>query len=44
MARRRYTAEQIIRKLREAEILISQCKTTPEAARQIGIVVQTYYR
>ena len=44
MSRRRYTPEQIIRKLREAEVLISQGMTTPEAARQIGVVEQTYYR
>ena len=44
MSRRRYTPEQIIRKLREAEVLISQGMTTPEAARQVGVVEQTYYR
>ncbi len=44
MARKRYTPEQIIRKLREAEVLISQGMTTPEASRQIGVVDQTYYR
>lgn len=44
MARKRYTPEQIIRKLREAEVLISQGMTTLEAARQIGVVEQTYYR
>ncbi len=38
MSRRRYTPEQMIRKLREAEVLISQGMTTPEAARQIGVV------
>jgi transposase-like protein len=41
---KRYTPEQIINKLREAEVLISQGKTTAEASRQIGIVQQTYYR
>ena len=41
---KRYTPEQIINKLREAEVLISQGKTTSEASRQIGIVQQTYYR
>jgi len=44
MPAKRYTPEQIIRKLREAEVLISQGMTTPEAARQIGVVEQTYYR
>ena len=44
MTRKRYTPEQIIRKLREAEVMISQGKTIPQAARQIGIVDQTYYK
>lgn len=41
---RRYTPEQIINKLREAEVLISQGKTIGEAARQLGVTEQTYYR
>ncbi len=44
MARKRYTAEQIINYLREAEIFISQGKSVSEVSRQIGISVQTYYR
>jgi transposase-like protein len=45
MARRkRYTPEQIIAKLREAEILLSQGKTVKEAAKHLGIAEQTYYR
>ncbi len=44
MSIKRYTPEQIINKLREAEVLISQGKTTAEASRQIGVVQQTYYR
>ncbi len=44
MVRKRYTSEQIIYKLREAEVLICQGLTVPEAARQIGVVDQTYYR
>tara|TARA_Y100000588_G_scaffold293230_1_gene312835 strand:- start:31 stop:336 length:306 start_codon:yes stop_codon:yes gene_type:complete len=44
MTRKRYTPEQIIRKLREAEVMISQGKTISQAARQIGIVDQTYYK
>tara|TARA_B100000676_G_scaffold282941_1_gene309226 strand:- start:1151 stop:1396 length:246 start_codon:yes stop_codon:yes gene_type:complete len=30
--------------LREAEVMISQGKTISQAARQIGIVDQTYYK
>jgi transposase-like protein len=44
MARKRYSAEQIINHLRQAEILFSQGKTVREASRQIGITEQTYYR
>ena len=45
MARRkRYTAEQIITKLREAEIYLGQGKTLKEASRLLEISEQTYYR
>ena len=44
MARKRYSAEQIIGHLRQAEILISESKTIGEAARQLSISEQTYYR
>ncbi len=44
MARKRFTPEQIINHLREAEILVNQGKTVAEACRQISIVEQTYYR
>ena len=44
MVRRLYTAEQIINKLREAEILLSQGTTIAEASRKIGVTEQTYYR
>ncbi len=44
MARKRYSAEQIIGHLRQAEILISEGKTIIEAARHLGVSEQTYYR
>jgi transposase-like protein len=44
MARKRYTPEQIIRKLRDAEVLIAEGMTAAEAARKIGVSEQTYYR
>jgi len=45
MARRRiYTPEQIITKLREAEIYIGQGKTVKEASKLLAISEQTYYR
>jgi putative transposase len=36
--------EQIINKLREAEVLLSQGATIGEASRKLGITEQTYYR
>jgi transposase-like protein len=44
MVRRAYSPEQIINKLREVEVLISQGATAAEASRKIGITEQTYYR
>ncbi len=44
MVRKTFTAEQIINKLREAEIHINQGITIAEASRKIGITQQTYYR
>jgi putative transposase len=44
MGRKRYTAEQIIGKLREAEIELAKGQTTPEVVRELGISEQTYYR
>ena len=44
MGRRTYTPEQVINKLREVEVLISQGASTPEASRKVGITEQTYYR
>jgi transposase-like protein len=44
MARKYFTSEQIISKLREAEVLINQGKTAAEASRAIGISEQSYYR
>jgi putative transposase len=44
MGRKRYTPEQIIHLLREAEVFISQGLTTSEACRKIGVVDQTFYR
>ncbi len=44
MARKTYTPEQIINKLREVEILISRGATSAEASRKIGVTEQTYYR
>ena len=44
MARKRHTVEQIIAKLREAEIELAQGAKRPEACRKLGISENTYYR
>jgi transposase-like protein len=44
MPRKRYQVEEIIQKLRAAEVLLSQGKNVAEACRQIGVTDQTYYR
>jgi putative transposase len=44
MKRRRHTPEQIIRKLREAERMLGEGRTIPEAAKELGISEQTYHR
>ena len=44
MSIKRYSTEQIIHKLREAEVLISQGQTVAQACKQIGVTDQTYYR
>ena len=44
MPRKRYTPEQIISKLREAEVLLSQGRSVSQASKQLGVSDQTYYR
>ena len=44
MARKRYTTEQIIGLLREAEVRLGQGETIGTICRGIGITEQTYYR
>ena len=44
MAKRSYRPEQIINKLREAEVLLSQGSPAGETSRKIGVTEQTYYR
>jgi putative transposase len=42
--RARHRPDQIIRKLREAERLLGEGKTIPEAAKELGISENTYHR
>ena len=44
MARRKYTPEQIISKLREVEVALAQGATVALAVRDIEVTEQTYYR
>ena len=44
MPKKRHSVEQIIRKLREAEVELSSGKTVPEVCRKIEVAEQTYYR
>ena len=44
MNRKRFTAEQIIGLVREAEVRLSQGKSVGQACREMGITEQTYYR
>lgn len=44
MPKKRFTAEQIILKLREAEILQAKGKTVADVCRQLEVTENTYYR
>jgi putative transposase len=44
MARRRYKAEEIMAKLREAEVLLGRGKKVAEVVKELGIHEVTYYR
>lgn len=44
MAGKREKPEDIVLKLRQVEVLQGQGKSVPDAVRQIGVTVQTYYR
>jgi transposase-like protein len=44
MGRKRFSAEQIIYKLREVEVLVNAGTSIVEACRKIAVTEQTYYR
>jgi len=44
MARKRYRAEEIIQKLREAEVLLAKGNSTAEVCKSLEVSEQTYYR
>ena len=44
MPRTRYSTEQIVTKLRQAEVELSSGLRTPQVCKQLGVSEQTYYR
>ena len=44
MAKKRYTVEQIIGYLRQAEVMTGQGKSVEDICRSIGVTSNTYYR
>jgi transposase-like protein len=44
MAKKQHTVEQIIGKLREAEVRLSQGETVAQVSRSLAVTEQTYYR
>ena len=44
MARKRHTAEEIVAKLRQVDVLMSQGRLVADAVRAIGVTEVTYYR
>ena len=44
MARKRYKPEEIVAKLRQVDVLVSQGQNMVDAIRQIGVSEVTYYR
>jgi transposase-like protein len=44
MSRKRFSAEEIVNKLRESDVLIARGQSIAQACKQIGVTDQTYYR
>jgi putative transposase len=44
MKRNRFSAEQIVNKLRQAEVLLAQGQTIAQVSKTLGVTEQTYYR
>jgi len=44
MPKQRFTTEEIIHKLREADVMSGQGKTVAEVCKQLGITDKTYFR
>lgn len=44
MKRKKHTPEQIVKKLREAEMELAKGAIVPDVSRKLGVSEQTYYR
>jgi putative transposase len=44
MSKKKHTAEEIVTKLREGEVLLAKGESIAEACRHLGISDQTYYK
>jgi transposase-like protein len=44
MSKKRYRPEEVVRKLREADVLISQGKSIAQTIKSLGVSEVTYYR
>ena len=44
MARKRHTAERVVAKLRQVDVLMAQGRPVADAVRAIGVTEATYYR
>jgi len=44
MARKRHSAEEIVAKLRQVDVLMAQGRSVADAVRAIGVTEVTYYR
>ena len=44
MPMEKYKPEQVVNMLRQVEVLLGNGKTTPQARKEVGIHIQTYYR
>ena len=44
MAKRNYKQEEIVSKLRQADVLLAQGTKVPDVVRTLGVTQETYYR
>lgn len=44
MPQEKYKPEQVVAMLRQVEVLLGNGKTVPQACKEVGIHMQTYYR